>query len=261
MTDRIWRLHRGAGPLVATAIHAGHAIRAEVLRHMALDQPTRLREEDPCTARWTQVAPIRVVGLRSRFEVDLNRPRAQAIYRTPEDAWGLRVWRDELPADVAARSLAEYDAFYQALHALYAELAREHGHFVVYDLHAYNHRRAGRNGPVADPDGNPQLNLGTGTMPNRPKFARVVQRCQRDLREFNFPGGHLDVRENVKFLGGNHPRWAHETFAGSACVIAFEFKKFFMDEWTGTLDLALVDAIGQALAATVPGVLAELRRL
>jgi hypothetical protein len=38
---------------------------------------------------------------RSRFEVDLNRPRREAVYRIPEDAWGLDIWRDEvLPDDV-----------------------------------------------------------------------------------------------------------------------------------------------------------------
>ena len=30
---------------------------------------------------------------RSRFEVDLNRPREEAVYRVPEDCWGLDVWR------------------------------------------------------------------------------------------------------------------------------------------------------------------------
>ena len=78
---------------------------------------------------------------------------------------------------------------------------------------------------------------------------------------FDFPGGRLDVRENVKFLGGNHPRWAHEWLPESACVIAIEVKKFFMDEWTGRPDRGLVDAIGKALAATVPGVLEELARV
>ena len=66
------------------------------------------------------------------------------------------------------------------------------------------------------------------------------------------------MRENVKFFGGNHPRWAHGQFPDSACVLAIEFKKFFMDEWTGKPDATMVEAIGQALASTVPGVLEEL---
>ena len=83
MTDQIWRLHLGNGPLIATAIHDGHEVRDDVAGHLALNDSERLREEDPFTAGWTVVAPTRVVGTRSRFEVDLNRPRDKAIFRTP----------------------------------------------------------------------------------------------------------------------------------------------------------------------------------
>ena len=103
MTDQIWRLQIGHGPLVATAIHDGHAIRDELVGHLALGESDRLREEDPFTELWTHAARTRVVGLRSRFEVDLNRPRESAVYRTPVDAWGLQVWKGTLPDDVAAR--------------------------------------------------------------------------------------------------------------------------------------------------------------
>ena len=261
MTDQIWRLHLGHGPLLATAIHDGHEMRKEYDRYLAIDEDSRLREEDPFTGLWTHVAPTRVVGLRSRFETDLNRPRETCIYRTPEDAWGLHVWKRPLPEDIVKRSLAEFDLFYRSLGELYGAMAEQHGHFVVFDLHSYNHRRNGPDGPLADPAQNPQVNIGTGTMKNRDRFAGLIKRFIGDLSQFDFPGGKLDVRENVKFFGGNHPRWAHETFPESACVIAIEFKKFFMDEWTGEPDLTLVEAIGQALSATVPGVLQELDRL
>ncbi len=261
MNEQIWTVELGDGPIVATAIHDGHDVREEAIAHLALDDLARLREEDPHTGSWTRVAANRVIGLRSRFEVDLNRPRDKAVYLTPDDAWGLQVWKGELPAEIAARSLAGYDAFYQALQELYADLARQHGAFVVYDLHTYNHRRDGPDGPTADPQGNPQVNIGTGTMADRDRFAGVIDRFIHDLSRFDFPGGNLDVRENVKFRGGNHPRWAHEAFPDAACVIAIEFKKFFMDEWSGEPDMTLVDAIGDALASTVPGVLEEIAKV
>jgi hypothetical protein len=37
-------------------------------------------------------------------------------------------------------------------------------------------------------------------------------------------------------------------------------KKFFMDEWTGEPDHAVINAIGKALKTTVPGVLEELAK-
>ena len=141
MSDQIWRMQVGDGPLVATAIHAGSELHAETAAHIALEAHERLREEDPFTDIWTEVAPTRVVGTHSRFEVDLNRPREKAVYRTNEDAWGLKVWKDAISDEVADRSLSRYDAFYEALGSLYAEISAKYGAFVVYDLHTYNHRR------------------------------------------------------------------------------------------------------------------------
>ena len=80
------------------------------------------------------------------------------------------------------------------------------------------------------------------------------------LRSFDFPGGRLDVRENVKFFGGNWPRWIHETFPDNGVAIAVEFKKFFMDEWTGEPDEGCIEAIGEALTFTAPAVLDAVKR-
>ena len=261
MAETIWRMVRGDGPIVAMAVHDGNRVRDEVLRHMVLDEQSRLREEDPHTAWWTEFAPTRVVGLRSRFEIDLNRPRDKAVYLTPDDAWGLEVWDGALPEDVVARSLAEYDAFYDALHELFNDLAGRYGRFFVYDLHSYNHRREGPDSPPEDPEGNPQVNVGTGTMTDRARWAPVIERFIADLARFDFPGGALDVRENVRFRGGNCARWAHERFPDSACILSLEVKKFFMDEWTGDVNRELLGAVGRAVASTVPGVLEKLGRL
>jgi N-formylglutamate amidohydrolase len=148
MKDPFWKEERGTGPLVAAAIHHGHGIREDIARHLALDEPGRLREEDPFTGDWTSIAPTRIVVLRSRFEVDLNRPRERAVYRKPEDAWGLEVWKDDVPDAVFTRSLAEYDAFYARMRDLLTEVERASGRFVVFDLHSFNHRREGPGAPA-----------------------------------------------------------------------------------------------------------------
>lgn len=258
MTEQIWTECIGSGPLIATAIHDGHHVRNDILRSFAISDADRLREEDPFTGGWSSLAPTRVIGLRSRFEVDLNRPREKAVYRIPEDAWGLNVWSDGISDEAAEESLAEYDAFYRNLHQLFSAKSLECGRFVVLDIHTYNHRRGGPDADPADSESNPQVNLGTGTM-NREQWSPVVDRFLSDLRSFDFPGGSLDVRENVKFFGGNLGRWAHENFPQSACVISIEFKKFFMDEWTGEPDPQLVNGIGAALGWTVAGLLESLQ--
>ena len=65
----------------------------------------------------------------------------------------------------------------------------------------------------------------------------------------------------MKFRGGNFSRWIHENFPESGCSIAIEFKKFFMDEWTGEPDYVVIEAIKSALKSTVAGVLEELKKL
>src|SRR5688572_6681758 len=113
--DPLFVVAEGPGPLIATAIHDGHALRDELAPLVSLDEATRSREEDPHTGRIARVVPTHLIAKHSRFEVDLNRPRASAVYATPEDAWGLHVWRASLTDEVIERSLGAYDAFYARL--------------------------------------------------------------------------------------------------------------------------------------------------
>lgn len=235
-------------------------MRPELESLLALSESARLREEDPFTATWTQIAPTRILGRRSRFEVDLNRPREKAVYLVPADAWGLQVWKQPLSARVLERSLILYDGFYDDVSNLLDRLVSEHGKLVIYDLHTYNHHRQGPDAPWDDPAENPQVNLGTGTM-NRYRWTAVVDRFLHDLRDYDFPGGRLDVRENVRFFGGHFGRWIHEAYPDSVCVLSIEVKKFFMDEWTGLVDQELLAAVPAALSATVAGVEEELEQL
>ena len=147
--------------VVATAIHAGHDLRPSLQGLVALDDATRLREEDPFTELFAPPGATACVVHRSRFEVDLNRPRDAAVYQRPDDAWGLEVWNRPLPADEGERSLAEYDEFYTTL-AAYLDPLAESGPFLVLDLHSYNHLRDGPLKPPAPLKDNPEVNLGTG---------------------------------------------------------------------------------------------------
>jgi hypothetical protein len=95
----------------------------------------------------------------------------------------------------------------------------------------------------------------------RALWAPIVDCWLHAIREFDFLGRRLDVRENVKFVGGQLPRWIHENFANSVCVLAIEVKKFFMDEWTGDLDVNQHRAIGDALEHAAVAVSAELKKV
>jgi N-formylglutamate amidohydrolase len=258
VTDPIHVFDEGDGPIVATAIHDGHALRAECLACIGLDEATRFREEDPYTARIAAVVPTRLIATRSRFEVDLNRPRASAVYRCAADAWGLEVWRAPPTDEAVARSLADYDAFYATLERVLRQRERRHGRFVVLDIHSYNHRRDGADGPVADPAGNPEINVGTGTV-DRARWGGLVDRFCADLVAASPPGRRLDVRENIKFQGGWMSQWIHRTFPETGCALAIELKKTFMDEWTGAVDEGRLAELARAVAATLPGLVESLR--
>ncbi len=251
------QIAEGQEPIVATAIHDGHALRPEVQALMALSDADRLREEDPFSGIWTSVVSTQVVALRSRFEVDLNRPRDRAVYRTPDDAWGLQMWKEDLPDELVERSLELYDAFYTELARILDEMERRYGRFVLLDLHTYNHRRGGPDAAAEDPEANPEVNVGTGSL-DRERWGGLVDRFMDDLRKHEFLGRHLDVRENVRFQGGYLSRWIHERYPESGCCLAIEFKKFFMDEWTGKLSPEEYEAIPQALEGTLPGLIESL---
>ena len=117
--------------------------------------------------------------------------------------------------ELIERSLEEYDRFYAEVKRFFTDLKRRFGQFVVFDVHSYNCLREGPDRPSADPALNPEVNIGTGTM-DRERWASIVDRFMSDLRTFDFLGRHLDVRENVKFKGGQFSRWIHETFPESA---------------------------------------------
>ncbi len=243
-----WRLARGEGPVVATAIHDGHGLREEVRAAMALGEADRLREEDPFTGQAVEGVATHVIACRSRFEFDLNRGAADAVYVTPEQCWGLKVWKEAPDPALVARSLALHAGFYRMMGQLLDEVAAAHERFVLLDVHSYNHRRDGPDGAATPRAEAPDINIGTFSMP-RELWAPVLDPLIETMRAVDFNGRRLDVRENVAFQGkGELTRFVHERYKGRGCAIALEFRKFFMDEWTGAPDLAELDAMRRYVA-------------
>lgn len=250
--DALWSVARAHAPIIGTAIHDGHLLRGELAARMALDAAGRRREEDPFTAAFVADLGNRVVVHRSRFEMDLNRPRDGAVYLRAEQAWGLDIWATPPAPDQVEAVLRQHDGYYALLHALLKDMQRTHGRFVLLDMHSYNHRRAGPDAPPTAQADAPDINIGTFSM-DRPSWAPVVDAFMTCLREQPFPGRRLDVRENVAFAGkGEQTRFVHAHFPRSGCAIAVEFKKIFMDEWTGEPDLAAIAALRAAIRASLP---------
>ena len=113
----LWKIETGSGPFVGLAVHAGHEMRFDLRSALAIDDQTRLREEDPYTEKIAALCGTHILTFRSRFEVDLNRDANEAICVQPEDCWNLRVWKenDGLTQTMYRRSLVEHAAFYEML--------------------------------------------------------------------------------------------------------------------------------------------------
>ena len=282
---RAWEVTPGTAPVVATAIHAGHHVRADLAGQLRATPGERQREEDPGTdlfldhlrglssrGSWAwappdstpariprRVLPSTVAVRRSRFEVELNRSRDGAVLRTPEQTWGLEVWRRVPDADQQRASLALHDGFYADVEGLLERLYADTGRFVVLDLHSYCYRRGGPGAPADPADANPEINIGTGSI-EHPRWRPLVERFMADLRAADDGEPPLDVRENVKFAGGFFPQWVNHRFGERGCAIAVELKKTYIDEWTGTLAGAPLRRLQRALHATLPGLVEELGR-
>lgn len=246
-----WTLARGDGPVLATAIHDGHAVRPALAGRFALDDAGRLREEDPFTGHAIQDAPNRFIAHRSRFEVDLNRPLATAVYRTPDQCWGLEVWRTPLTDDEVEASRDYHRRVYEELGRVTDQLAGDGPAFVVLDVHSYNHRRDGPDAPPTPDEQAPDINIGTFSMP-RERWAHVVDPFVAYLADYDFNGRRLSVAENLAFQGkGEWARFVHDRHPRQGCAIAFEFKKFFMDEWTGAPDPDELDGMRRLVRDSV----------
>ncbi|HEX2154520.1 MAG TPA: N-formylglutamate amidohydrolase [Acidimicrobiia bacterium] len=238
---------------IATAVHNGHELRREVAEAITIDESTRLREEDPHTGTLASHLESYVIVDRSRFEVDLNRPPEEAVYTRPEHSWGIEVWAEPPDEDLVRRSRAQHHDFYSQLRRVLEQLVERHGGFVLFDVHSYNHRRAGPDHAPEDPADNPLINVGTGSLP--PKWRPVAEAFVTSLRRQRVAGEFLDVRENVRFRGRYVAQFVHDNFGGVGCALAIEIKKVFMDEWTHQLDEARLAQLGATLAETAGPVL------
>ena len=89
--------------------------------------------------------------------------------------------------------------------------------------------------------------------------SRIIHNIHEDFLQFDYFGQRLNARINIKFPGGNFSRWIHRTYPNSACCVALEFKKIFMDEWTGEIDQKKMMKLREALMSTLPNIIKNLK--
>lgn len=247
--SRLYQIRKHDSPIISLALHDGHFISENMQVYMALSEHERFREEDPYTAIFADLPTTQVVVHSSRFMVDMNRPIEKCIYLAPEDAWGLKVWKSTVPTPILLETKAIYQQFYQDITELIEEKINEYGYFFILDIHSYNHRRDDPH-EQADVRLNPEINLGTAY--NSEHWHPVIEQFKNYLSGCILNKEFLDVRENIKFKGGGFAQWLTHVYGKKGGIISIEFKKTFMDEWTGRADIPHIMALQDALKGALP---------
>jgi len=258
MDQHSYSITKKDSPIIALALHDGHFIPDRLLPYMKLTDPERFREEDPYTGYMADLPVNQVIVESSRFMVDLNRLEGKAVYKDPEDAWGLNVWDNSLPAHEERNLISYYRKFYEDMQELIESLIGRFGYFLILDLHSYNHRRDSYQleAPLID---NPEINIGSRF--NEEKWNPLIQHFIYLLSNSTIAGKQPDVRENIKFKGGGFSQWVNQHYSEKGCVISIEFKKTFMDEWTGRADINHISDIRQALLSSLDPLEQQLKSL
>lgn len=248
--------------LVTTAIHAGHEICAEVAQSCHLSPELRLMEEDPYTDQMARLFPNHITVQSSRFLIDLNRSRERCVYLKPEDCWGLPVNREQMDARLLQSLYGEYDEFYHLVDEFLGRLfylrdeAGIKEPLLILDLHSYNHRRGGPEAEPAPQEENPDIIIGRNNLD--PSHYDKAEKLRQLLDGKPLGDIRIDCRCDVKFPGGNFSRYLNSRYPEKVVCLAIEFKKIFMDEHTGELNMSLwkqlqqlfYDAVMQWLSST-----------
>lgn len=206
-------------PFVCAAIHNGNQFRKDLhskCLHTAYD---RWYEEDPATLDMIKEQPIVIAGCDSRFEYDLNRAPENAIYT---DAWGKKLWKEELSSSEKSESLEKHANFYKVIDALIRKIEALFPECFVYDMHSYNWKRWDREVPT--------WNLGTINV-NETRFGKAISDWRLSLSEMELPNGIKSTAAINDTFQGNGYFLKHITSNfKNTLVLATEAKKIYCNE-------------------------------
>ena len=231
-------------PIWAFAIHDGHQIDEQLLPYMLLTSAERLREEDPYTALFAELPVNQFIVGTSRFQLDLNRKIEDAVYLRPEQAWGLKVWSPNLPQSWKEKLYRTHHDIYFLIDRHIERTIHKYGYFILLDIHSYNAKRTGPT-EVIDTEKNPQINM--GTFYNSSKWKQHITEYVEYLSTQKIMDQPIDIRENIKFKGGYLSQYINNKYADKGYVLSIEFRKDFMNEWTGEANAHLISMYKQLL--------------
>jgi len=226
-------------PIIATAIHAGHYVRDELIPLMEIPPDQRLFEEDTATEEMIQGLPNTIWGLESRAVYDLNRSPDLALPLTPEKFWGIKVYETQPTPEMNQKSLESHARFYDFMGTVVSHMLDKFNVCIVLDIHSYNISRQIEKG-FASP---PVFNLGTESL-DHSKWKKQIQTWIMALESISLPRGiTTTVSENEVFAGKGQLCKCLSGWDNRILVLPTEVSKVYMDEHTGEVYSEMVKAI------------------
>ncbi len=232
---------------LGVALHAGSRIRSGLDELLLINAEKRAREEDLYTDLLLKDFPMVLVAQDSRFEYDLNWEEAHCIYEYGVKKWGLDIWKRPLTNTERIATLQKYREFHGLLELLIEFLVSGFGTAILYDVHSFRYQREEHISWWEDP--RPEINLGTRYI-NRDYFALQVEAFLEEISGLYLNGKELRVGENLVFPGGYLTRKYAASHNKQVLVLAVEFKKIYMDEWSSTLYPERLDLLKNSLYQT-----------
>ena len=232
---------------LGVVLHSGSRVRPGVLDAMAVELDDRFREEDPYTDYLVRDFPLQLIARDSRFEYDLNWEIEKSVYTADQRKWGLQVWKRPLTTAEMGMTYNKYREFHELLDLVMAYILKRNDHAVLFDLHSFCYQRNKRMAWWEDT--RPEINLGTRSI-NRKHFTPMIDQFLEGVSGIILDGHSLRVAENKVFPGGYLTRKFACSHNLQVLVLAIEYKKIFMDEWTGELFTGKFEVLAENLLLT-----------
>jgi N-formylglutamate amidohydrolase len=157
------------------------------------------------------------------------------------------VWARPLLQSEREETIEKYREFHRLLDIIVEYLVSRFGSAILFDIHSFRYQREL---PVHWREDNlPEINVGTRYI-NRDYFATQVEAFLQMNSGITLEGKRLRIAENELFPGGYLTRKYTATHSRSVCVLAVEYKKIYMDEWSGILFPERLDLLKRSLLLT-----------
>ncbi|ACA87932.1 flavohemoglobin expression-modulating QEGLA motif protein [Shewanella woodyi] len=230
-------------PVVCSAIHSGHHLRDDLLKHCRLSDEERAPHEARLTDDLIASQPITLVALDSRLEYDLDCPKALSTsYKLSVKQ---KLWDKPMSTKQRSVSHAKHDEFFQIYKALIAKLESQFGKVIVFDLKAYTPNDSDTSSPLFDI---------TTTQIDLTRWQSVVNKCRSELKQVTVPNTESSADLDLIHRGSGYLTTYTNSHFDRTLVLPIQVKKVYIDDQNGDQFPLVLDSLKlglkQALSET-----------